>query len=382
MRVVIVGAGLGRLACAISCRRDGIEEVLVLERAATIGPVGAGVQVPPNAKRIMKYLGLLEKLGKKSDINAAIDLRGYETGEVLYTKPGSDHSIKTYRVPWYYPTLKLTDNGHQACVIERTIITFFQNIDFEKNEVQLQDESIFSGDVIIGANGLWSVTRDRILGYPSPPTETGDMAYRAIFNTETLQALNQPKINSIIDAQVATAWFGPGGHVIMYPLSKDQKYNMVLIRPDDMPEGVKIDAGIVEELKEAYKGWDPALFAIISRIESALKWKLLHHKELESWVKADYPIDVSQDKIHFILKLYEKVRKSRTSLNVLGAVANRQLYHIVDGSEQEQRDRDLRDLIKHSKWQFTDDIYQNDLLGFDVIKDAEKQYAIWKTEAK
>lgn len=48
----------------------------------------------------MKYLGLLEALEKKSDINAAIDIRGYNTGEVLYTKPGSDHSIETYGVPW------------------------------------------------------------------------------------------------------------------------------------------------------------------------------------------------------------------------------------------------------------------------------------------
>lgn len=84
------------------------------------------------------------------------------------------------------------------------------------------------------------------------------MAYRAIFDTETLRALNQPEINSIIDAQVATAWIGPGGHVVLYPVSQGQKYNMVLVRPDDMPEGVKIDAGIVEELKEAFKGWDPA----------------------------------------------------------------------------------------------------------------------------
>lgn len=99
-------------------------------------------------------------------------------------------------------------------------------------------------------------------------------------------------------------------------------------------------------------------------------------------LKADYPTDVSQDKIHSILKLYEKVRKSRTTLNVLGAVANRQLYHMVDGPEQEQRDRDLRDPTKHHKWQFTDDTYQNDLLGFDVIKDTEEQYASWKTEAR
>jgi salicylate hydroxylase len=99
-------------------------------------------------------------------------------------------------------------------------------------------------------------------------------------------------------------------------------------------------------------------------------------------LKADHPTDISRDNIHSILKLYERIRKSRTTLNVLGAVANRQMYHMVDGPEQEQRDRDMRDPTKHSKWQFTDETYQNNLLGFDVIKDAEKQYLEWNTKGK
>jgi hypothetical protein len=48
----------------------------------------------------MKYLGLLEILREKSDVNAAIEIRGYRTGEILYRKPGPDHAVKTYGVPW------------------------------------------------------------------------------------------------------------------------------------------------------------------------------------------------------------------------------------------------------------------------------------------
>jgi hypothetical protein len=52
---------------------------------------------------------------------------------------------------------------------------------------------------------------------------------------------------------------------------------------------------------------------------------------------------------------------------------------MVDGPEQEERDQDLRDPSRHNKWQFTDEEYQESLLGFDVIEDTRKQYALWKS---
>jgi salicylate hydroxylase len=81
-----------------------------------------------------------------------------------------------------------------------------------------------------------------------------------------------------------------------------------------------------------------------------------------------------------ILRLYESLRKSRTTLNVKGAIANQYWYHLPDGPEQEARDAELETAIwgNKTKWNLTDVDYQNNLLGFDVIKDCEAAFESWR----
>lgn len=80
-----------------------------------------------------------------------------------------------------------------------------------------------------------------------------------------------------------------------------------------------------------------------------------------------------------VLKLYETLRKSRITTNVAGAVSNQYWYHRSDGPEQEERDQLLAAAGKgvKSKWNLTDEDYQMDLLGFDVIKDSEDAFDRW-----
>jgi len=84
-----------------------------------------------------------------------------------------------------------------------------------------------------------------------------------------------------------------------------------------------------------------------------------------------------------VLELYEQLRKSRTTLNVLGAVANRECFHLHDGPEQEERDLMLKNidwLNDRSKWQWLDMQYQDDLLGFDATLDAEAAFENWSRD--
>lgn len=89
-------------------------------------------------------------------------------------------------------------------------------------------------------------------------------------------------------------------------------------------------------------------------------------------------------RIAAVLKLYESLRKPRTTLNVKGAVANRELYHMPDGPEQVERDKELRATTwdRPTKYNWTDYDYRQSLLGFDVIKDCHGQYDVWRAEAK
>lgn len=158
-------------------------------------------------------------------------------------------------------------------------------IDFERTEVELRSGEVVRADIIIGADGLWSTVRDRMLGSPSPPIETGDLAYRGTFTKAQLEAIGDPQIMELCSKKLATAWLGPSKHAVFYPLKGGQQFNLVLLRPDDLPTGTRQIQGEVDEMRATFEGWDERLRKIISCLPGALKWKLCHHEELQTWVR-------------------------------------------------------------------------------------------------
>lgn len=91
----------------------------------------------------------------------------------------------------------------------------------------------------------------------------------------------------------------------------------------------------------------------------------------------------SEDIVTASLELYEKLRKSRTTTNVLGAIDNRKHFHMHDGEEQAERDAVLADIDWYNgraKWKWIDIEYQKDLVGFDTLKDAEVAFDRWWEE--
>lgn len=77
-----------------------------------------------------------------------------------------------------------------------------------------------------------------------------------------------------------------------------------------------------------------------------------------------------------VLDLYERLRKSRTTTSVQGAVSNRRMYHMPDGVQQVERDAELEaaDYSKPSLYRWLDPEYNRDMLGFDVVMDCEKAF--------
>lgn len=88
------------------------------------------------------------------------------------------------------------------------------------------------------------------------PRESGDLAYRGTFTREKLEALNDPRINELCSRKEVTVWFGPRGHAVFYPLKSATEFNLVLIRPDDLPENVKTLPGDIDEMRANFHGWD------------------------------------------------------------------------------------------------------------------------------
>ena len=86
--------------------------------------------------------------------------------------------------------------------------------------------------------------------------------------------------------------------------------------------------------------------------------------------------------INSALQLFETLRKKRTTTNVKGARANRIMYHMHDGPEQEARDRELAevDWIKPSRWGWADPGYQRQMLAFDSVADTHKAFDRWLSD--
>ncbi|KIX04881.1 uncharacterized protein Z518_05752 [Rhinocladiella mackenziei CBS 650.93] len=410
-------------AAKVATKAQHLEQASIWQyEIARISMVGAGIQVPPNAGRVMKHLGLLDGLMKQAVEIEYLDLLRYEDGSRLLRRDCSK-SLEQYGAPWLvshredYHMILL--DAARSSGVEIRLGSMVKAIKFETTEVVLEDDSVLKADVIVGADGLWSSTRDQILGHPSPPTETGDLAYRATFTTAQLRSLNNPRINKLVEERAATLWMGPEKHTVLYPVRGGQEFNLVLLRPDNLPTGVNKAAGDLAEMGATFAGWDPILTKIISCIPTVLKWKLCSHEELPKWCKEnvailgdachptlpyqaqgaamavedgivlglllgnlshDYSPGVARENIPSILQLYESLRKKRTSLNVKGAIANRVMYHIPDGPKQRQRNNDLKavDWTQPCRWQWADSTYQSQLLGSDVVTDSQRGYEQWR----
>lgn len=112
-----------------------------------------------------------------------------------------------------------------------------------------------SADLLIGADGVFSELRNLMLGFEDPPTKTGDLAYRLLLDTEDM--MDDSELADLVHNPQVNYWLGPDAHAVNYVLRGGKLFNMVLLVPDDIPEGPPTVEGNVEEMQAYYRDWDP-----------------------------------------------------------------------------------------------------------------------------
>lgn len=233
LKVIIFGAGLGGLACAIAYRQHGLD-VTVLERTPEIRPVGAGIQLPSNASRIMRRLGLYAKLSQHGAVVVQNDtLRSYRSGEILARKTAGPKMAEMYGAEWMvihraeYQKLLLEEATRIGVCMRTDCHVIRLNGNCTSAVLQIGEE--VASDAIIGADGLWSSVRTAVLGAESLPSETGDLAYRGTFTAAQLYATGNREIGELLEYSDVQVWLGPEKHVVFYPLKANGEYNLVLV---------------------------------------------------------------------------------------------------------------------------------------------------------
>ncbi|KAE8138848.1 hypothetical protein BDV38DRAFT_270371 [Aspergillus pseudotamarii] len=423
MRVIIVGAGIGGLTCAIACRREKLD-VIVLERSSELLPAGAGIQIPPNGVRVLEALDLKQQVLEKGAIVESMDLRRYKDGGLITSMECGQTVAREYGAPWVI----IHRADYQQILFNRAMllgveIRFGANandLDVEDTLVVLEGGEVVTGDIIIGADGLWSKLRDTISDRPVPLIETGDMAYRAVFPRRQLEALRDPEIDSLCSKTSVTAWLGPEKHAVFYPVRGGEEYNLVLLQPDNLPTGVRTNEGDLEEMKSGFHNWDATLQRLISCISSVVRWKLCHLPELDTWSKGSVTLlgdachptlpyqaqgaamaaedgavlgmllglvaqrlnshknssdETLSSLIHESLTVYEDLRKAPTTANVNGAIRNRGAFHMQDGILQWIRDFILghSGMTRETDWVGLMSRRQARALASDAIRECKRR---------
>jgi salicylate hydroxylase len=234
MRVLIAGGGIGGLAAALACSRAGCA-VDLFEKTAAFEAIGAGIQLGPNVTRILHTWGLERALKDVAAYPYNLLVRDANTGNLLGQLRLGQTALQRYGAP--YATLHRADL-HQLLLnalaqqpsakihLDATFDGFKQVENSVSGNVQISvkksDGSVekHRGDVLMGADGLWSQVRQQLVN-DGPPRPSGHVAYRSLIAQNSLPAALQ--------SQNIQAWLGPQMHAVTYPVKGGEWLNVVVI---------------------------------------------------------------------------------------------------------------------------------------------------------
>ena len=231
-QMLIAGGGIGGLAAAVACTQRGVP-VQLLERAAQLSEVGAGIQIGPNVTRILQAWGLGDALAQVAAFPPRMQARDAQTGQVLGTLTLGERAQSLYGAP--YATIHRADlQGllHSAAQSAGVDIRLGQTVQGWQDTsdglgVTTADGASVQAGALIGADGVWSAVRQQLLG-DAPARFTGHLAYRAL--------VAQADLPAHLRSEQVTVWMGPRLHVVHYPVRSGQWLNLVAIVHGAKPE--------------------------------------------------------------------------------------------------------------------------------------------------
>ncbi|MGY6271832.1 3-hydroxybenzoate 6-monooxygenase [Achromobacter denitrificans] len=276
---IVVGGGIGGLAAALALTRQGIE-VQLLEQAAEIGEIGAGIQLGPNAFAALDALGV----GKRARDCAVftdhiIMMDAVDNTEVVRIETGADFR-RRFNGP--YAVIHRADihGAILAGVQDDPLISFRTSTHVESfsqtaDGVEVRDQAgnLYKADIVIGCDGVKSVIRENLIG--DSPRVTGHVVYRAVVDRE-----NMPE-DLRINAPVL--WAGPRCHLVHYPLRAGEQYNLVVTFHSREQEVWGVRDGSKEEVLSYFQGIHERPRQLLDRPTSWRRWATADREPVEKW---------------------------------------------------------------------------------------------------
>ena len=362
--IAIIGAGIGGLTAAVALRQAGFE-VDIYEQAPELTEVGGGINMGPNATRILYRLGFGDALDREAVRPASTHQRRWQDGRTLQRAPLNPRCEELYGAPHLTvhraDLLSIIASGFPA---ERVHVGHRLVGSSDRGDhvaAWFENGARITADVVVGADGIHSALRATLFGAEAP-VFAGCVAYRGLVPVERVADLGLE-----IGSQ---SWVGPGGHFVHYFVAGGRLLNFVgWTEHDTWNREDWTDRATVARALTAFEGWHPQVRRIISAAETCFVWALFDREPLPRWSvgRATLLGDACHPMYPFMgqgaaqaiedgvtltaclvageggapaeaLSRYEELRRPRVTRLQEMSRANKTRFHLADGPSQEARD--------------------------------------------
>lgn len=300
--VVIAGAGIAGLTAALALSRAGLRAT-VLEQSPKLLEAGAGLQLSPNAARVLIGLGLADRLAPLVSVPQAIRIMSGGSGREIARVPLADEAARRYGAPYWTihradlqsvlaaateadqdVTVKLgvkveefAAHGHGVSVLGR------------RGDRMMIDER---GIALIGADGIWSTIAAKLKGHRKPRF-AHRTAWRALVPADAVPAEFR--------APVVHLWLGLDAHLVHYPVRGGRLINIVGIVNDEWNDAGWSAAGERTEILRHFARftWHDKARAIVALPEQWRKWALYERRS--PFQGSEGPVTLIGDAAHPML---------------------------------------------------------------------------------
>ena len=281
MKAIIIGAGMGGMSAAIALRQIGIDTE-VYERVTENKPVGAAISVWSNGVKCLNHLGLEEQTARLGGIVDTMSYLDAHTGETMCRFSMQPLIDEVGQRPYPIARAEL-----QAMLMEAYGM---DEINFAMKMVSVADGpdeatatfadgTTVSADVIIGADGASSITREYVLGAPVSRRYAGYVNFNGLVETD----------EAIGPATEWTTYVGDGKRVSVMPVSDGRFYFFFdVVMPEDSDERENYERGDAREVLRGHFGdWAPGVQTLIDKLDpmSTNRVEILDLDPFHTWVK-------------------------------------------------------------------------------------------------
>ncbi|RCW45223.1 salicylate hydroxylase [Halopolyspora algeriensis] len=373
--MAIVGGGIGGLTLALSLRSRGIVAD-VYEQASEFREVGAAVALSANGTRVLRDLGVGDRLDACSAVPTELIYRHWRDARRIRAFEAGESYEKRFGAPYYgVHRADLQQILVGACDPERVhldhrIVDLTETADGVR--LTFADGREATADVVVGADGVHSTVRSHI-------TDTDTLRYSGTSGFRGLIPAEQ--LPNLPDPGAIQFWMGPGGHLLHYPIGSGEMINFLAVRhePETWPDSAWMRPAPPEEIAAAFDGWHPAVVDMVTATSIHRRWALFTQDPSNRWHRGR--VVLLGDAVHAMLPhhgqganqsiedaavlaaclaeaedpsaaldRYERLRRTRTRQVQRSSRVASDLLHLPDGPEAEQRDRNLATIDETLDW--------------------------------